>query len=237
MQAGHFGYQFSGLEMEPSERREAFKNWVLSKGFQDLARGVRTTLEEAVLYLRTAAMKHGPTTLAKVEADIAEIRARAGAMRFPQLLEEVNPGLREPMAFEVEFRSLQKVRNCLEHRGGRVGRTDVETGTESLTLSFPRLKLFYLRGDEEVEVAPGEAIDTQAPDNPFGGQTEVPIYFKRVTRNRTYGLGEAVKITASDFFEIAMACHFFAADLAAKLPILPALDDTSVEDGKHPSRE
>jgi len=71
MQAGHFGYQFSGLEMEPSERREAFKNWVLSKGFQDLARGVRTTLEEAVLYLRTAAMKHGP--LALVDADMPVI--------------------------------------------------------------------------------------------------------------------------------------------------------------------
>lgn len=108
-----------------------------------------------------------------------------------------------------------------EKRGGVVGPRDVDPGTKILSLHFPRLQLFYMRGSEEVELAMDEPIDTQSEDNPFGKGTGVQIYFKRVTRSRQYSLGEPVIITQPDFNEIAMACHLFAADLAAKLPKLP----------------
>jgi hypothetical protein len=95
---------------------------------------------------------------------------------------------------------------------------DVVTGT--MALSFPRLRMFYRRGNDEVEIAPGEVIDTHVPGNPFNRDEEVPIYMNRVTRIREYALGEPVVITASDFYEIAMACQLFASDVAAKLPTL-----------------
>lgn len=221
MQGGHWGYQFNGLEMTDAERRETYQNWILSKGFQDLARGVRETLEEAAFYLAMIGREPGMTTLAKVEADMAAIRAAAAKLQFPKLLEDVNAGLSEPMAFDAEFLSLQKVRNCLEHRGGRVGERDVDE-SGSMTLSFPRLRAFYHRGDAEIEIMPGEAIDTHDRGNPFGKGKEVPIYMNRVTRTRTYALNEPVVISASDFYEIAMACQLFASDVAAKLPTIPA---------------
>lgn len=215
---GNFGYQFSGLELPPAERRAAFRNWILAKGFQDLARGVRETLEEALFFLTMFGRPSGVmTTIAQIEADIAKIRASVAKLTFPALMEQVNKGLSEPMAFELEFRSLQNVRNCLEHRGGRVAAKDVDPATGVLTLSFPRLKAFYLRGEEEVELMPGEVIDTHAPDNPFGKE-EVSINLRRVTRSRDYALDEPVVIDANDFFEIAMACHLFASDVATKLP-------------------
>ena len=43
MQGGFIGYKFDSLEMSNEERRETYQNWILSKGFQDLARGVRET--------------------------------------------------------------------------------------------------------------------------------------------------------------------------------------------------
>lgn len=221
MRGGFIGYKFDGLEMSNEERRETYRNWLLSKGFQDLARGVRETLEEAVLYLAMIKREPGMTTLAEVEADMAAIRADAGKPPFPKLLKEVNAGLTEPMAFDAEFLSLQKARNCLEHRGGLVGPRDIDVATGTMTLSFPRLRTFYRRGDEEIEVAPGEVIDTHEPDNPFGKGEGVQIYMNRVTRSREYALGEPVVITASDFYEIAMACQLFASDVAAKLPTLP----------------
>lgn len=221
MQGGHWGYQFNGLEMTDAERRETYQNWILSKGFQDLARGVRETLEEAVFYLAMIKREPGVTTLAKVEADMAAIRAAAAKLQFPKLLEDVNAGLSEPMAFDAEFLSLQKVRNCLEHRGGRVGVRDVDE-SGSMTLSFPRLRAFYQRGDAEIEIVPGEAIDTHDSGNPFGKSEDVPIYMNRVTRTRTYALDEPVVISSSDFYEIAMACQLFASDVAAKLPTIPA---------------
>lgn len=223
MRGGFIGYKFDGLEMSDDERRETYQNWLLSKGFQDLARGVRETLEEAVFYLAMIKREPGLTTLGEIEAEMAEIRANAGKPRFPALLEEVNAGLTEPMAFDAEFLSLQKVRNCLEHRGGRVGPPDVDAATGTMTLSFPRLRMFYRRGEEEIEWSPGEVIDTRSPDNPFGKGEGVPLYMNRVTRSREYGLGEPVVITASDFYEIAMACQLFASDVAAKLPTLPPI--------------
>lgn len=216
---GAFGYQFTGLKLSPLERREEFKNWVLAKGFQDLARGIRETLEEALLFLKILQIPSGVmTTWGAVEADIIEIRSTAAKLNFPTLMAQVNSGLTEPMAFDAEFQSLQKVRNCLEHRGGRVGMKDVDPDSGHLVLTFPRLKAFYLREEEEVEMVVGEAIDTHSPDNPFGKEEEVAIYLKRVTRSREYQLYEPVIIGDRDFFEIALACQMFASDVAAKLP-------------------
>ncbi|WP_265516010.1 hypothetical protein [Nitratireductor luteus] len=219
MHGGFISYKFSEVEASPEERRETYQNWVLSKGFQDLARGIRETLEEAKFYLAIVGRRQAITTWARFQTEMEASRTQAQKLTFPALLSEVNAGLREPMTFDSEFASLQKVRNCLEHRGGRVGRKDINPETGLLILSFPRLKLFYNRGEEEIEVAPGEVIDTYAPGvrvpDEGGGVT---IFMKRVTRSREYALGEPVVITASDFFEIAMACHLFASDVAAKLP-------------------
>lgn len=229
---GAFGYQFAGLALPPEERREAFRNWVLAKGFQDLARGIRETLEEALFFITMFARPAGVTTMAALETDMANIRSAASKLTFPTLMERVNDGLAERMAFDAEFQSLQNVRNCLEHRGGRVGAKDVDATTGILTLSVPRLKSFYVRGEDEIELVAGQAIDTHAPDNPFG-EEEVPIYIRRVTRTRDYALDEPVVIAASDFFEIAFACHLFAGDVASKLPTSPA-NDAEVPDQPGP---
>lgn len=216
---GSFGYQFKGLELSATERREAFRNWVLAKGFQDLARGIREALEEALFFLSMLEMPSGiVTTWPAVEARMAEIRGTAAKLNFPTLMAQVNAGLTEPMAFEAEFHSLQKVRNCLEHRGGKVGAKDVDPETGLLILTFPCLKAFYLRGEEEIELVVGEVIDTHSPDNPFGKNEEVPIYIKRTTRSREYKVEEPVIIGDRDFFEIALACQMFASDVATKLP-------------------
>jgi hypothetical protein len=225
---GSLGYRFTCLDLPPHERREALKNWVLAKGFQDLARGIRETLEEALFFIKMLTKESGVlTTWAQVEADIAAIRTEAAKLTFPALMERVNAGLREPMAFEAEFQSLQKARNCLEHRGGRVGPKDVDQTTQTLTLSFPRLKMFYMRGDEEIELQAGEVIDTHSPDSPFG-KGDVQLFMRRVTRSREYQLSEPVIIAHRDFLEIAMACHMFAGDVASKLPSVgPKVDAVS----------
>jgi hypothetical protein len=139
--------------------------------------------------------------------------------------------LREPVPFYDEFRSLQNVRNCLEHRGGRVEQKDVDPDTGRLVLTFPRFKVFYMRGKEEVELRVGEVIDTHAADNPFGEKEGVEIFLKREKRVREFTLGEAVLISDQDFFEIAVACQLFASDIAQRLPIVPKPDTPDQPDG------
>lgn len=227
--SGIMGYRFGGIEWSDEERRSTFQNWILSKGFQDLARGVRETLEEAIFYIEMLKLQPGRTTWGELEAKMAAIRSDAGKLQFPQLMEAVNKELKDKMAFTDEFISLQKDRNCLEHRGGLVGSRDVDVENGKMILAFPRVRLFYMRGEVEIEVAAGEAIDTHDVSDPSAEKGEVPIYFQRVMRTREYDMGEPVVITEADFADIAMACHMFAGDVASKLPTLPAID-TSIED-------
>jgi hypothetical protein len=206
LQGGFISYRFSGPEMSVGERRETYQNWILSKGFQDLARGVRATLEEALFYIDMGKLELRRATLKSLQVEMVKIRKKGAGLHFPKLLKEVNKDLSEPMSFAAEFKSLQKVRNCLEHRGGLVGHQDVDRATRTMTLSFPRLGAFYRRGDEEVELALG------------GVDEEISVYLKLVTRSQEYALGAAVVISADDFAEIATACHLFATEIASKLP-------------------
>jgi hypothetical protein len=57
------------------------------------------------------------------------------------------------------MRSLQAVRNCLEHRGGIVSKHDVKDKA-ALELMFTRRRLFYkCESGEEVECVPGQNIE------------------------------------------------------------------------------
>ena len=81
-----------------------------------------------------------------------------------------------------------------------------------LTLRFPRLKLFYMRRGEEIELAEGERVDDRS------GEASIQILGRLVTRTKTYSLGDRVTFTGTQFTEIAMACCFFGQQLAASLP-------------------
>jgi hypothetical protein len=112
-----FDLRFSD-EMSAEERKAAYTHWLLAKGFQDLARGIRQTLEEAYFYNGMVARAGGLRTRAEVEAAQQELREAAGPMQFPQLLDEVSKTLISPLHYRPELLSLQDVRNCLEHRDG-----------------------------------------------------------------------------------------------------------------------
>ncbi|MBR1130769.1 hypothetical protein [Bradyrhizobium iriomotense] len=212
--AAGINYKFSSPEMTSAERHDLYENWLLGKGFHELARGVHETLEEAVLYLEMFKYRPGQTTVADFQAHVAQVRARAGRLPFPALLAEVKDGMTSPMVFDDDFTSFQKVRNCLEHRAGIVGPPDVDA-TGRLVLTLPRLKALYVLRDEEIEIGAGSVIDRyEHPE-----MTE--IYVKRDTRVRSYALGERVRFNAPEFHEIAFACHLFASDLATKLPVMP----------------
>jgi hypothetical protein len=135
-----FDLQFSD-EMSAERRKAAYTHWLLSKGFQDLARGMRQTLEEAYVYNGMVARAGGLRAGVELQAVQQELRKAAGL--FPQLLDEVSKALTSPLHYEREWLSLQDVRNCLEHRDGIVQERDVNPVTRMLHLRLPRGRLFY----------------------------------------------------------------------------------------------
>jgi hypothetical protein len=211
-EGGFFKMVVKGPEVSSEQRRRQLQNWILSKAFQDLARGVRAMLEEAYLYVGVVEMSRDPnnlcTTWLGMEAKLKVLRKKAGELNFPQLMEAVNKVLSAPLNFEKEFVSLQRVRNCLEHRHGIVSDKDADPGAEELRLSLPRMKLFVERGDKEVEIR----------EPHFFVEKEEQIGFRTEIRERVFKVGEFIRFDAEEFDEIAFGCWAFASDLASKLP-------------------
>jgi len=195
-------YEYDAGTRDPEERRAAYTAWLLSMGYQDLARATRAMLEEAFVYLEVVKLI-GSTLSA---GQLLNARKVAGDLRFPVLLDRVNEGLESPLIFAAEMLSLQKVRNCLEHRGGIVGDYDVDADGE-LKLVLPTLVFVAHEGDKEVELYINYYTEKE---------TEVTI--KSISRERVYKLDERIVFSPTDFVEIAHSCRMLADDLREKLP-------------------
>jgi hypothetical protein len=90
------------------------------------------------------------------------IKRKAAARNFGDLLAQVNSKLSQPLNFVDAYQSLQTARNCLEHRDGIVGNVDAPAGGVMI-LSFPRVKNFYLRKGQEIELEAGHAVNVVPP--------------------------------------------------------------------------
>jgi hypothetical protein len=199
-------YKFTSPAISAADRRAMFENWLFSKAFADLMRGVRASLEDAYVVLQMFPGPHRVLAGSTLEQAFAPFRDSAAKMRFPQLLSGVNEKLATPLLFSEAYESLQKARNCFEHRSGIVGAVDAPAGGV-LILQFPRAKVFYFRDGKEVELVAGHQVD--AGD----GKPEVQTHFKRDIRERRFGIGHRIALTASDFNEIAFACNLLATTL------------------------
>lgn len=204
--------QILGPPLTSDQRRTMYENWLLAAGFHSLIRGVRESLEAAAVCSQMLTGQIRVPSSATLGGVFDSLRKSVSKLPFPRLLATVNAVLVSTLDFEREVLSMQKVRNCLEHRGGILRNEDIDADGAALTLSFPRWKFFYMRGGEEIELAQCERVD--AGD----GEPEVQILGRFVPRSRTYHLGERITFTASEFSEIAMACSFFGNELASKLP-------------------
>jgi hypothetical protein len=169
-------------------------------------------LEQALLYNSMVELAESALSDVKtwgvLRQRIAEFKKKAIDANFPDLMTLVNKGLTSPLHFEKEFLTLQKVRNCLEHRGGVVGDKDVDD-TQALRLALPRVKVLAVRDAREVELVKGSYVEKDSS-----------IEFRNVIEERVFKLGERVVFKAEEFNEIGYGCWMFTSDLATKLPKL-----------------
>jgi hypothetical protein len=209
-----FEMRFQGPNLDADQRKQLYTNWLLAKGFQDLARGMRRSLEEAAVYVAVVSaakqgLFEGIKTYGDLQTKVQEFRTGAEKSSFPDLMDRVNRRLSSPLNFENEFRSLQKVRNCLEHRAGVVGEADTDKQTGVLRLLLPRAKFFIKKDEQEIEIKPG--LTVEADSN---------IYVKYIVDTREYALGERVTFKANEFHDICFGCWSVANDLGSRLPKL-----------------
>jgi hypothetical protein len=206
-----FVFDVKGPDLTAADRRALYESWILAKAFQDLMRGVRASLEQSYLFIE---LLFGPRSVksdSTLDDFVAPFLEKAAKKNFPDLLGYVNSKLQKQLDFASAYQSMQNARNCLEHRGGVVGKSDVSASGE-MELRFPRIKAFYDRRGEEIEIEPGSKIDAQ------NDEATVPILMRLDVRQRRYTLGQRLRLTVADFNEIAFACYHFGSQLAANLP-------------------
>jgi hypothetical protein len=203
-------FGLSGSEpVDFAERKATYTNWLLSKAFQDLARAVNEALQEAYCYVEVLALPGGTSTWGALQETIKSIQVKANKMHFPELLRHVGERLNTKLQFGEEYSSLQKVRNCLEHRAGVVGERDI-VADGKLKLRFPTYELVITESTgKETIVAQQEEIYVEG-----GGS----VGFRIGRIEKEFALGERVILTPFDFQQIAQGCIAFCADLGSKLP-------------------
>ena len=196
------------------------EDWILGKAFQELLRAVRHALEEAHVMTALITREHKVRSTQTLENFLKSFQRKAAGLRFPELLAAVNE-LLDP---KLDFSNFAPVVADSEKLSGalRWHRKSFETrGAPFFILNVPRVKLFYMRGQDEIELAIGERVD--AGD----GRPEVEILMRFEVRRRSISVGERLKVSLAEFNEIAFACDFLGQQLASRLP-KPKLDISEV---------
>lgn len=203
--------KFPKLKLSAEQRRAMHENWILAKAIHELLRAVRNSLEEAHVFVKLLNKEHKIGSNATLAEFLGPFRSKAAGLEFPKLLEAVNQELDPKLNFTGSYKSLQKARNCLEHRNGVISKKETH-GSDKFDLTFPRIKLFYLREGEEVEVTKGCTI------SPGDDRESVEVFMKLDVRQRSFAVGERLTFTSEEFNEIAFACYFLGQQLSTRLP-------------------
>lgn len=206
-----------------AEHREACGRRLSAMCISDLARGIRASMEAAAAYIEfrdidatTLARSSQQEIMEAATAKLAELTAAAQALSYPPLLQKVEAGLTSGLKWAPELASFQKLRNCLEHRGGIVGGRDLdENGV--LCLHLPFLDVGVINDDGELDPIPFNV--RLEKETSIGARVSV--------RHQTFNLGETVSFPPSRIREIAFSVWLFAEDLVAKLAINTNLDTAS----------
>lgn len=209
-------FRLRGPEMGVDQRKAIHQSWILAKAFQELLRAVRQSLEEAYLIVTLLTKKHRTKSNATLSDFLEPFKKNASNLVFPKLLNAVNEKLNPKIDFLPSYISLQTARNCLEHRVGVVSK--IETGDKDhFEMHIPRMKVFYIRRGVEIEIEPDHLVD------PGDDRSEVDVLMKLDQKKRTFALGDRIHFTATEFSEIAFACHLLGQQLSSRLPV-PIID-------------
>jgi len=212
IRAPGLSFQAEPAVANDESRKATYRAWLLAKGFQDLTRGIRESLEAAHVWIDWIELHGKPLPargVAEIEADLKDV---ANRKNFPDLLNRVNAGLSSPLQWEEAFLSMQKARNCLEHRAGTVHQQkDAGAGNPVLRLSIPRLQIVVQDGEREIELVPNLIVEN-------GGHVAIKPTF----RIHEFPVGSEIRFSADDFGEIAFACWLMSQELVGKLPNPPA---------------
>jgi len=182
-----------------SQGKAQYKKWLLLKGFEDIYKAVRESLDLLWCYQK----------IQEVEAtSIVELKEQVRKFDYKQLIKEINKIFKGQFSHQTEFKSFNKLRNSLMHaHGGIVTRKDCNNDAKSLlTLYGARPILFFQDGNNRVPMEIGKP----SPVN-------TPLMMGAEKFQITFSIGDTMELSLKEFVDVASTCFFIKADLEVML--------------------
>lgn len=202
--------QFDKPDNDIESQKVKYKDWLITKGLEDLIKGINLSLIEAFFFVSVFHLvkENALKTIQEVEKKFTHLRATANKKPLPGLLSKITPHLAAPLLYEKEIISLNRVRRCLVHRNGIVSKEDVnDIDANVLKVEWLRLRLVYEDEHNEVEITKGHITEKDVTAN-----------IKRKSEQQLFKLGEKLNFNYRQFNEFLTTAYLFAMDLGNKLP-------------------
>jgi hypothetical protein len=194
-------------------RRDNFRTWILARGFEECSKALIAALGQAYQYVEIVKLAASTvTTEQELVSKVTHIKRRSAHLNFPSLIEGVTKQLLTVPTLTPHVESINKTRNCLEHRDGIVQSDDVnDAENNSLTMSW-RYMSIVVGSDESgwSQIKFGDAVQ---------GPAQIGVL--AVEASKSFAVGERIDVSAAEFNAIAFTCQSFVEEIIANLPLLP----------------
>ncbi|MCK5588729.1 MAG: hypothetical protein KAI16_00245 [Candidatus Pacebacteria bacterium] len=190
-------------------KKQKYKDWLLERGFEDLMKGVEYTLRDAYKY---SYIISNPIKFTKLK-NLNDFQKKAEFCTISSMIEKIKFFSIKDLVYVEHILSINKVRNCLVHRGGIVGEKDINNkNLKILELKWIKMKLFYKNNkSEEVDIVGGTKIQNV-------GHSGALVLLKKDEKIKNFKKGEKISFDYKQFNEIISTCFLFGEDLKNCLP-------------------
>jgi hypothetical protein len=206
--------ELAGLKRE-------FRWWLLRTAFSEFIKAVSISLQQAYVYLELNKLgQKGLVRSDEMSATMEAARTKAQKFDIPTLVKSVSDRLTAPLALADIIVSINRVRNCLEHRLGVVQEADVKNTDGELTMKWQRVRPIYIKDGQKFEVKLNERI--------YGPAV---LDIEAIECSKTFKLGESIEVSVDEFNQVMFCCSLLAMDIRQKIPPLPGDRDFSTRMG------
>jgi len=194
-------YPIGKLDIEQS--KENFKEWVLKKGFGDLIIALTELLISfsSIIDIENKVNRKGKGTINEFVNLIFEPNYSNSKKSFPALIEKIEKVIGKPLVYKAEIISINQIRRCLEHRNGIVRPTDFNT-ENGIKLKWLYYEVFTKRNGK---LKPFKKFDKI--------NNETKLIFNDIHKSVFFKNSEQIKISFSEFNELAHFCQTFGKEL------------------------
>ncbi|GEL10781.1 hypothetical protein SAMN05192550_0168 [Flavobacterium glycines] len=181
--------------------------WLFNHGINDIIKGLNLSMARAN-YLLDMTKLEGKTMLYGEYVDFEKrINKKFLKKDLPTLISLTSEIVSKPLILTDEILSINNCRKCLEHRNGIV--TEIDTNIEiennkKLKIKWIGTRLTVLRNGEM------QMIDKTG----FSLNKGEEIQFSHLNENKTYDIGERLRIDMKTFYELSYTGYLYVKHIA-----------------------